>query len=152
MMSAVSYLGNQSLLSLPKTAFLASNTIPLEMVLRCYDWAVMMRNVGHCVVSGFSSRLEQDVWDFLVSGTQPIILVLARGMYRRVPPPLDPLLTAGRLLVISTTMSPRQSRATAFARNKYICELADEILFIGANEGSSLHPLQVAYSKKAIAW
>ena len=73
-------------------------------------------------------------------------------MYRRVPPPLDPLLTAGRLLVISTTMSPRQSRATAFARNKYICELADEILFIGANEGSSLHPLQVAYSKKAIAW
>ena len=73
-------------------------------------------------------------------------------MYRRVPPPLDPLLTVGRLLVISTTMSPRQSRATAFARNKYICELADEILFIGANEGSSLHPLQVAYSKKAIAW
>ncbi|MBR7054147.1 MAG: hypothetical protein IKI26_05220 [Prevotella sp.] len=56
------------------------------------------------------------------------------------------------VVVISTTMSPRQSRATAFARNKYICELADEILFIGANEGSSLHPLQVAYSKKAIAW
>ena len=151
-MSQVSYLGNQSLLSLPKTAFLASNTIPLEMVLRCYDWAVMMRDAGRCVVSGFSSRLERDVWDFLVSGNQPIILVLARGMYRRVPTSLEPLLTSGRLLVISTTLSPRQSRATAFARNKYICELADDILFVGADENSSLHPLRVAYSGKAIVW
>ena len=33
------YLGNQELLKLPKTAFLASSAIPLDMVLRCYDWA-----------------------------------------------------------------------------------------------------------------
>jgi predicted Rossmann fold nucleotide-binding protein DprA/Smf involved in DNA uptake len=73
-------------------------------------------------------------------------------MYRRVPTSLEPLLKSGRLLVISTTLSPRQSRATAFARNKYICELADDILFVGADENSSLHPLRVAYSGKAIVW
>jgi hypothetical protein len=33
------YLGNQELLKLKKTAFLASTTIPLDMVLKCYDWA-----------------------------------------------------------------------------------------------------------------
>ena len=27
------------LLTLPKTAFLASGTIPPDVVLRCYDWA-----------------------------------------------------------------------------------------------------------------
>jgi hypothetical protein len=33
------YLGNKELLKLPKTAFLASSAIPLDMVLKCYDWA-----------------------------------------------------------------------------------------------------------------
>ena len=55
------YLGNQQLLSLPKTAFLASSTIPVDKVLACYDWAVKMRNEGRCVISGFSSKLEKNV-------------------------------------------------------------------------------------------
>ena len=38
-MMDIQYLGNQELLKLQKTAFLASNTIPIEMVLKCYDWA-----------------------------------------------------------------------------------------------------------------
>lgn len=33
------YIGNKELLNLPKTAFLASSTIPTDMVLKCYDWA-----------------------------------------------------------------------------------------------------------------
>lgn len=150
MKNKMQYLGNTSLLHLPKTAFLASSTIPVEMVLRCYDWAVKMRDEGRCVISGFSSRLEKDVWNLLVTGTQPIILVLARKMYRRIPPELQPLLYAGRLLIIITSSSPRQSKATAFARNKYICEQADDILLVGAVERSSLYPLRTAYSNKLI--
>ena len=73
----VEYLGNQELLKLKKTAFLASSTISSETVLRCYDWATEMRNRGECVVSGFSSKLEQDVLHFLLKGSQPIIIVLA---------------------------------------------------------------------------
>lgn len=34
------YLGNKELLNMQKTAFLASSTIPLDMVLKCYDWAM----------------------------------------------------------------------------------------------------------------
>ena len=150
MKNKMQYLGNTSLLHLPKTAFLASSTIPVEMVLRCYDWAVKMRDEGRCVISGFSSRLEKDVWNLLVTGTQPIILVLARKMYRRIPPELQPLLNAGRLLIISTYSSPRQSKATAFARNKYICEQADDIFLVGADERSSLYPLRTAYCNKLI--
>ena len=57
-MNNVVYLGNKELLKLPKTAFLASSTIPVDMVLKCYDWAVKMRDEGRCAISGFSSRLE----------------------------------------------------------------------------------------------
>ncbi len=144
------YLGNKELLKLPKTAFLASSTIPIDMVLRCYDWAVKMRDEGRCVISGFSSRLERDVWDFLIGGQQPVILVLARIMYHHLPKDLLPLIDSGRLLIISTSVSPRQSRATAFARNRYVCELADEIVLVGADEGSSLERLKKEFAEKML--
>ena len=35
---AYGILGNKELLKVQKTAFLASNTIPPDMVLKCYDW------------------------------------------------------------------------------------------------------------------
>ena len=46
------YLGNQELLKLQKTAFLASGNIASEEVLRVYDWATEMRSRGECVISG----------------------------------------------------------------------------------------------------
>ena len=74
--------GNKELLGVPKTAFLAASTIPPDMVLKCYDWAVSMANEGQCVISGFSSHLEREVLHFLMKGRCPIILVLARQMYK----------------------------------------------------------------------
>jgi hypothetical protein len=38
----VEYLGNKELLELPQTAFLASSKIPVDLVLKCYDWATQM--------------------------------------------------------------------------------------------------------------
>ena len=35
----IEYHGNKELLNQHKTAFLASSTIPPDMVLECYDWA-----------------------------------------------------------------------------------------------------------------
>ena len=144
----IEYLGNKDLLNVHKTAFLASSTIPVDMILKCYDWAEQMRKEGKCVISGFSSHLEKDVLHFLLKGNQPIILVLARQMYKKVPEELQPLIDNGRLLIISTSATTRQSKATAHARNHYICELADQIVFVGVTEGSSLHPLRDEYNSK----
>ena len=140
----VEYLGNKKLLHVPKTGFLASSTIPPDMVLKCYDWATQMAKEGKCVVSGFSSHLECEVLHFLSKGEQSIILVLAREMY----PKLQPLLDANRLLIISVSKAVRQSKATAFVRNKYICEIADKILFVGVCETSSLYPLKEMWKSK----
>ena len=141
-------LGNRDLLNLPKTAFLASSTIPTDMVLRCYDWATQMAKEEQCIISGFSSHLEKEVLHFLMKGRCPIILVLAREMYRQIPSELQPLLDAHRLLIISVSKAVRQSKATAHARNKYICEIADKILFVGVNAESSLSPLKEKYRDK----
>ena len=141
----VEYLGNQELLQLRKTAFLASSTISSETVLRVYDWATEMRNRGECVVSGFSSKLEQDVLHFLLKGSQPIIIVLARRMYKVIPNELKEPLAQNRLLIISVSNAIRQSKVTAMARNRYVCEMADRILFVGVTEQSSLYPYKKEY-------
>jgi predicted Rossmann fold nucleotide-binding protein DprA/Smf involved in DNA uptake len=145
------YLGNKELLNVPKTAFLASSTIPPDMVLRCYDWATQMAKEGKCVVSGFSSHLEKEALHFLAKGKQPIILVIARQMYKQIPPELQPLLDANRLLIISVSKAVRQSKVTAHVRNKYICEIADHILFVGVNEKSSLWSLKEIHKSKLIS-
>ena len=38
-MKDITYYGNKELLKLHKTAFFASRTIPVDKVLKCYDWA-----------------------------------------------------------------------------------------------------------------
>lgn len=147
-MKDITYYGNKELLKLHKTAFLAASNIPPEMVLRCYDWAVRMAEEGQCVISGFSSHLEREVLHFLMKGRQPIIVVLARAMYKDIPPEFQKLLNEKRLLVISVSKAVRQSKATAHIRNKYICDQADRLVFVGVTESSSLYPLFQAYHEK----
>ena len=142
------YLGNEELLKVPKTAFLASSTIPTDMVLKCYDWAQEMSKGKRCVIGGFSSHLEKNVLHFLLKGTCPIILVLARQMYKRIPEELQPLLEKNRLLIVSISNAKWQSKATALTRNRYICELANEIVFVGVTENSSLYKLKQKFSDK----
>ena len=81
---------------------------------------------------------------------QPIILVLARQMYKQIPPELQLLLDENRLLIISVSNAVRQSKATAHARNRYICEIADQILFIGTSDKSSLSGIELEYKRKSI--
>ena len=148
MITNVEYLGNKDLLRLKKVAFLSSNTIYSGTVLKVYDWATDMRNRGECVVSGFCSKLEKDVLHFLLKGSQPIILVLARRMYKTVPLILQEALNENRLLIVSVSVSVRHYKITALERNKYICNMAKKILFMGVTEESSLYELQQNSSNK----
>jgi len=146
----VSYIGNVELLREEKTAFMAAGDISSDEVLRCYDWATEMRDSGHCVVSGFSSKLERDVLHFLLKGRQPIIMVLARRMYKQLPAAWQQAVDNGRLLIIITSNSVRQSRYTAQVRNRYVAELCDKIYFAGITPTSTLFALQQEFSHKCI--
>jgi len=73
-------LGNIELLKQHKIAFLCNRKVPVSAVLKCYDWAIEQREKGNCVVSGFHSQLEKDVFHYLLKGKQPIINTLARDL------------------------------------------------------------------------
>jgi predicted Rossmann fold nucleotide-binding protein DprA/Smf involved in DNA uptake len=129
------------LLCTHKTAFLASRTISSESVLKCYDWATEQKELGRCVVSGFHSKLEKDVLHFLLKTQTPIILVLGRAPYKKLPQEFEKAIAGGLLQIISVSNSPRQTKETARLRNEYIISIADEIVFASLNEQSSLYPL-----------
>ena len=53
--------------------------------MKCYDWATEQRKSDNCVMSGFHSKIEKDVLHFLLKGKQPLILVLGRSLYKKIP-------------------------------------------------------------------
>lgn len=136
-------LGNTDLLKLHKVAFLCSRKCPAAVVLKSYDWAIEQRDKGVCVISGFHSRIEKDVLYYLLKGTQPIILALARGMMKNWPPEIKTALDAGRLLTITryTNSVTHASEESCFQRNRLMMELADEIVIGYASPGGNLERL-----------
>ena len=145
-------LGNTELLNLYKTAFLCSREIPASIVLKCYDWAVAQREQGKCVISGFHSKIEKDVFHYLLSGTQPIIMALARGLKTRIEPDLKSAVDAGRLLIITIFEKSvkRPDKETAAARNRFMIEQADEIAVGYAAQGGTIEKLLQNISRKKI--
>ena len=140
------YLGNKALLDAHKTAFLCSRQVGSMAVLRCYDWATDICKEKGVVVSGFQSKIERDVLHFLLRGKKPIIIVLVRKMYTAIPTEWQEAMDAGRLLIISTAPNAvRVSKAAADARNRYIAELSDKIVFGYIHSNSSLISIYEMY-------
>lgn len=142
-------LGNELLLKLPKTAFLCSRKIPASVVLKCYDWAIAQREAGNCIISGFHSQIEKDVFHFLLKGRQPIIMVLARGMVEKLEPELQKPSDEGRLLIITPfdNSIKRVTEQTAEIRNKMMLELAENITLGYASTGGQLERLLAMTNK-----
>lgn len=137
----IEYLGNTELLKCRKTAFFAPGKISVASVMPSYDWATEMARSGECVISGFTSRIESDVWNFLVRGSQPIIVVLTRGKFKVVPMKFRPSLDAGRLLIIFLGYGSHPCREYAARRNEYVASIADSLVFASINPESSLFPI-----------
>lgn len=123
-------VGNKELLELKKTAFLCSRKISSKAVLKCYDWAIQQRESGNCVISGFHSKIEKDVFHYLAKGDQPIILALPRGLKKRWESEIQELLKTDRFLIISPFEESvtRITQKTSLIRNRMMVELADDVV------------------------
>lgn len=143
------HIGEPALWQLSKTAFLCSRKVPAAQVLKCYDWAIAMRDAGQCVMLGAHSQLEKDVLHYLLKGTQPVVLVLARGMKKRLEPELEAEVEKGRLLVAAPFPSEvkRVTAETAMERNRFMVEHAVEVVVGHASAGGGLASLVAAISK-----
>jgi hypothetical protein len=142
-------IGNKDLLTLPKTAFLCSRKVPASIVLKCYDWAIAQREVGNCIISGFHSQIERDVFHYLGKGTQPIIIAMARGIPDKLPENLKKLLDNGRILIISPFEKniKKVTVETAIKRNKLMVDLADQVTIGYADPNGKLRQILSDTSK-----
>ena len=124
------HIGNIDLLKLNKTAFLCSQKCPAEVVLKSYDWAKRQREEGNCIVCGNHSQIEKDVFEILLKGKQPLILVLARGLKHQLEPEIQKAIMANRLLIISpfNLRTKRLTRETASIRNQVILQISNQIV------------------------
>ena len=140
MLSIKGHIGNKSLLDIKKTAFLCSRQIPASAVLKCNDWAIDQREQGNCIISGFHSQIEKDVLHYLLKGSQPIIVALARGLKERIEPEFQKPLEQGRLLIITpfTKDVLRVTNNTAVIRNQFMMELADDVVVGFTSKGGKL--------------
>lgn len=113
-------------------------------VLPTLDWAaeVAQRN-DVAIVSGFHSKMEREVLDFLLRGKCGIVCVIARSIYKKIPLIYLKAYNAGRVLFISPckTTATRTSRNLCQRCNDYIASISDELVFSSLSPESSLHPL-----------
>ena len=147
-------LGNTAILKQHKVAFLCSRKCPAAVVLKSFDWAIEQREKGTCVISGFHSRIEKDVLHYLLKGTQPVILALARGMMKKWPPEIKAALDTNRLLIITRYADSvtHASEETCYQRNRLMMELADEVVIGYALLGGGLERLCGESSGKKISF
>ena len=74
--------------------------------------------------------MEREVLKILLQGECGIIVVLARGMYRKLPKQYEEAMLQNRLLIISYEKESviRVSESTAHKRNNYVREIAGEFI------------------------
>ncbi|MCZ7570220.1 MAG: DNA-processing protein DprA [Ardenticatenaceae bacterium] len=134
----------------PTLALLSSTKAPAGVLLAVHDLARQWRHRGPIIISGFHAPVENEALSVLLRGSHPLVLVLARRLYRRPPDGLRPALNDGRLLILSPFKESLQrvSAATAAARNRLVAALADEVLIAHAEPGSKTEALAHA----ALSW
>ena len=133
----LSHIGNLELLERPKTAFLCSSKTTSRDILKSLDWATSVPK-DSCIISGFQTKQEKDVLQLLLKRHIPVIIVLARRMYKMLPVEMQSAIDSNKALIISLTHLPRNSKQSALARNKYIISIADNVVFGALAPTSSL--------------
>lgn len=134
-------LGNTSLLDRRKIGYFASGTIASLSVLPTLDWAAeVARREDVAIVSGFHSKMEREVLDFLLRGKCGIICILARSIYKKIPDKFREAYNSGRVLFIAPfkTSATRTSRHLCQQRNEYAASISDSLVFSSLTPESSL--------------
>lgn len=120
-----------------KVGFLASRKISTLSVLPTLDWAMKIsKQRDIAIVSGFHSLMERNVLKILLQGQCGIIIVLARGMYSKLPKQYEEAMKQNRLLIISYEKETitRVSEESAHKRNHHVEQLANEMFKIPHGE------------------
>ena len=138
-------LGNTELMKLHKVGYFASSKITTLSVLPTLDWAAdVAKREDIAVVSGFHSKMEREVLDYLLRGRCGIICVLARSQYKKIPQKFREAFNQNRVLFISLQQNSNISmtnKDSARKRNQLVASLSDELVFSSLTPESSLQEI-----------
>ena len=141
----LSHIGNLDLLKRQKTAFLCSSKTTSRDILKSFDWATSVPK-DSCIISGFQTKLEKDVLQLLLKRHIPVIIVLARRMYKELPVEIQSAIDGNEALILSLSHLPRNSKQSALTRNKNIISIADNVVFGALDPTSSLAMLAKGFA------
>ena len=137
-------LGNNDILKLIKIGYFASSKIASLSVLPTLDWvAEIGKREDVAIISGFHSKLEREVLNYLLKGKCGIICVLARGIYKQIPAKYNEAFHNNRILFISfeSDKTLNYGREQTAKRNEVIASSANELVFSSVTPESSLYSL-----------
>lgn len=143
----VNHIGNMGLLEKRKTAFFCSSKTTSRNVIESFDWATCVPK-DTCVISGFQTKLEKDVLQLLLKRHIPVVIILARKMYKNLPTEIMDAIERNEALVISISNLSRNTKESAWKRNKFVIEQAADIVFGALDTTSSLYSLAQLYQIK----
>jgi len=132
-------IGNIDILNRKLLGFFCSVKCPGGIILKTYDLARSFRDAGIPLISGFHSPIEKDVFDLLLSGSQPLVACPARSIENmRIPNAWKKAIDNGRLLVLSP-FKKKHKRVTASLseqRNRIVAMIARDAFLPYAAPGS----------------
>ena len=146
-------LGNMELMERKKVAFFASSKTASLSVLPTLDWATeIARREEVTICSGFQSPLEKKILPYLLRGKCGIIIALSRGIYKKIPEEYQEAFDAGRILFVSQQKEKvtRRGKSSGDQRNRYLADIADELVFASVGPESSLNKLMYQTTKKRL--
>lgn len=120
--------------------------------MACLEWAEGRREEPRPVIGGFHSDLERDVLKILLRGKCPVIVVLARTLWKRVPDDLCAPIDKGRLLAVAPVppSARRVSAATALLRNRFVLEHCTDAVIGTLDSNGGLAALLADFPGKPI--
>ena len=137
-------IGNTELMNLHKVGYFAASKIASLSVLPTLDWATeIAKRDDVVIISGFHSKLEREVLNYLLKGKCGIICVLARGIYKQIPAKYKEAFHNNRILFISleSDKTLNYGREQTAKRNEFIASTSDELVFSSVTHESSLYNL-----------
>ena len=132
-------IGNIEILAMPLLGFFCATRCPGNVILRTYDLALALREVGVPVIGGFHTPMEQECLEVLLRGQQSVVVCPARSIARlRMPVSWRKPCAEGRLLILSPFAAHQRRPTTALAehRNCFVATLATHIFVAYAGPGS----------------
>ncbi len=132
-------IGNIDILNGKLLGFFCSVKCPGNIILKTYDLARSFRDAGIPFISGFHSPIEKDVFDLLLSGSQPLVVCPARSIENmRISNAWKEAIDNRRLLVLSPFKKKHKRVTTLLSdqRNRLVALLSGYVFLPYAAPGS----------------